>query len=408
MLYKNWTPRVTKISAPEADAIARLLQLHNAPGLIGHADLAKCLRSGTTMTCHAFDAGDKILTGLAVCESYQIAGVDFATAGNGGGALPAGTYSIYLDVIQSTGAAKRYLCFPRAVNAAAILQPDPKIYLIVRTGVIWDGEVITDQGEDARAGKWGPLDLTALGRGDDDAVLVGDDRDWRFAGPVYFDGAVFSTAQTGINAEQYLSLGSLTGGGIFNILDDSTFWTGDNFDWILYGAMTLDATSHPLKQIMGNGSILQMLNGAKIQSVAGETLHDLLTFGSGLATINDATPLAFESCVLAGTPIKNQFHGAAQVKARARVSADGSIISSLNIYGVTKSATGVYAVVYKRRFAASDDYECQVTAASDAKVIGTALGGASGCTVYLWNDSGAVDCTFNLTVFGGDQAADVS
>jgi hypothetical protein len=427
-IYKVFTNDVTQIEGEEMRAIADLLKLGNQPGLIGHADLADPTIVGTTIALHAFAPDDVIVTAGAFCEAYYADVIDFATAAPGGGPLPAGAYTIYVQ-IMGTGTVNRvYQCYPLASKESAVYECDDPAhsdayylgtvdeykYLVVGT-VTWNGTDTLGGLVDSRTGKWGVADFALLGRGSDDEVWVDGARDWRFKVPVYFDRATRVMASGSLQVDDYLAIGQIGFTPIINILADCTMLTGDSFWWSMQGDTIIN-------QIPGVGltlsfndlSAINMFTGSKITIPTGgapEFLFEVMAGPPQVMQIDGAiVPLVFKEADFAGTPAKNQITGASIIKAWAKINDDGSIESSYNVDSVTHGAVGEYVVNYLRDF--DGGLGCPVatpigTAGASSRTANVNVHGAWSCEIHTMKtvDQTAVDCAFLLIVAGGEQAA---
>ncbi|MFA5123705.1 hypothetical protein [Zavarzinia sp.] len=354
MLIKNWIDGVTRLYAAEADAMAKLLNVTLMPclgGAMATATAAAPSINGTRVEFAALGAEDGIVTGNALATAYYRDYVDFATGSEIGGPLAAGAYTLYFDIQESAGPVKTYL-----IKAAAVLTSegvDDALYLVVAT-VAWNGTDTLSSLVDLRAGQWGALDLTGMGRGDRTEVIIGDGRDWRFEGDVQVDGR--------LTAKAFLDVGVVgVGGGTVNLYgltgDHSAIISGF-VDWAVEGPLVFTpGVAGKIDLNLGTNGVITVPSSADI-NVAGVAqiqvggLLDVLgttAFGdNSLSQINTAADFHFESGSFTGTPTRNQFTGASILKAWARVQANGTITSNYNVASVTASGSGVYAVTFKR------------------------------------------------------------
>lgn len=347
-LYKSWVDDTTKLFAAEADAISRLLGLLT-PGLIspaGNYNFAKASILGTTIKLVAFGATDRIVSARAIAATYYRDNIDFATAGDAGGALPAGTYNIYLDIHESATAAKTYLAWPRAMTAAV----DESVYLVVAQ-VAWNGAALSSLVDD-RAGKWGVLDLTGLATGaltlTDNDVVIGDERDWLFEGIVRHTGALVSEITT---------LGKTAGGGIVNIRALTYFGINESY-WQFLQPSTIESLSGDLQIDLGEASGISMGAGSHLRLTGLNTGFELgaeawaiidgtmFIMPGGDLSVSATGRVIFETGDFAGTPAPNQLTGASFAKAWGEL--EGSTIkNALNVASVVYNNPGVYDVTFK-------------------------------------------------------------
>lgn len=211
MLYQDRIPRMSRISASEFKSMTEMLRAATRPALVSLTTPGLAFPTpvedppGTfsKLRCAPFAAGDFIITGGAGCTSYLDDTFNFATAGPTGGPLPAGTYTIYLRVDEAGLGAKEMRCWPCATTEASLIDVDDESdteakftgmvdstrYLVLLTGVTWDGTNVTNSAPWWAAAAtahaqtktfWGALPLTALGKGTFSSIVIAGDRGLTF------------------------------------------------------------------------------------------------------------------------------------------------------------------------------------------------------------------------------------
>ena len=407
-LYKSWVDDTTKLFAAEADAISRLLGLLS-PGLIspaGNYNFAKASILGTTIKLVAFGATDRIVSARAIAAAYYRDNVDFATAGEAGGALPAGTYNIYLDIHESATAAKAYLAWPRAMTAAV----DESVYLVVAQ-VAWNGAALSSLVDD-RAGKWGVLDLTGLATGaltlTDNDVVIGDDRDWLFEGTVRHTGPLVSEITT---------LGKTAGGGIVNIRALTYLGINESY-WQFLQPSTIESLSGDLQIDLGEASGISMGAGSHLRLTGLNTGFELgaeawaiidgtmFIMPGGDLSVSATGRVIFETGDPPATHAPNQCSGAAIAKAWALIEGTGAIKTSMNVASIAYNNPGVYDVVFQSPMESLQYVVVPTIYAGGAADSCRAMNLATtGFRLMQKNAAGALsnDYSVGFVVFGGNQ-----
>lgn len=395
MIHKNYAPGVTRVAAAELRGIADLLRTALRPGLVSLTNpaLARPYKvNATTIGLGAFTSGDSIVTGGAVCTAYVTDRIDLATAGDGGGPLPAATYNLYLRVQRAGTAANRvFACYPMVTTGAGAYDVDdpthadafrtgqvnytrPDVYLKLLAGITWDGTQITNAGSFfsnlittwGTRNIWGCLDLTDVGRGTAAAVVIGNGRG------LSVDQLLVDTFET-----NHLS-----------ILDNGLIECGDNVD-VTFGNNPSIRFTGPVNEIiaeqggllfdlgtaseirLGSGGLLKMLDGSLVE-IAGDM--DLLNgaiaqlaAGASLIGLQGSYIMAPANPAI-GEPIANEVTGRHLFRALAVVDTDGTLLWGLNIDSVEVTGTGEYTVNFQRNISGSYGPLAQTFGAADVEL----------------------------------------
>lgn len=425
MLLKTCAEGVTPILAEEFRGLADFLKACFRPGLVGAANLARISCVGAVATANDFGAGDMLYTGGALVNAFDTTSIDFATAGAAGGPLAAGTYKIYVRLEQGGTTADRYyvasLCATDESNIYDVDDNehedarytgtiDETVYLVLRTGVMWDGTNITDDGDDDRTNRWGTFNEAMLRGTFAEAVI--DDRDIQVtnldAGTI--DATTIETA-----------FFNLAENGIAEFMENHQLWLGENGRMIFQGSYEIDGTAGDVRIDLGadsnillrDSATLELANGAKItgDSISGLDMDGFVSLG---ATGWVSTPKAqVYGTAPAGTPEKDTLYAGLLVRALAKVTVgagpgfDITVGGAVNIASVSRGGVGTYQVHFTRSqddvhyfalaYALGDNVQAEITnQAAGALLVHTRHDDTA--------DHTAVDSSFAILVVGGVQA----
>lgn len=398
MIYKDKFDAITRLTAAEFEGMTALQKLAMQPGLISLVSTLGnfSVVDDTIVRMNVIADGDAVVTGGGVCLAWLTRDFDFATAGPGGGAMPAGTYVVYLRVAEYGGTGARSLrCYPVATTQAESYDVDdaadpdawrvgtvnPAHYLVVRTGVVWSGTAITNTGADARAEAFGPLDLTRIGRGDADEIIIGAGRNVRITGDLRAD--VLRARALSIDDDGIVNLGiaahlSSGVGAVWGLGSSNASSATKGYFYLGKGAtiqgaagtgagdpgITIDLQTWGTIIVGDNGEV-NLLAGSDLNISGVIYIKDgaIAFFQDGSETyINDGSLLAkvagsqllFGDEDFDGIPEPGEFTGAQMVKAWARVNAAGTVLTSFNIDGCVHVAdSGYYLLSLKRACSAT-------------------------------------------------------
>ena len=425
MIYKNWSPAVTQFLAREARGLADLNKTAFLPGLRaeGAAALAATAQAGTAMNLTDFAVGDWLLTGGALCAAFETLAIDFATAGDAGGALPAGTYKLYLRLADAGDAGNAYYnatpgvtdesgaydvddeTEPTAVRTGTV---DEAVYLVVRTGIVWSGAAITDDGDDDRAGKWGLIDAAELLRGDRLEIII--NRGVQINGAL--DVLAMYVGALQLTALELLGYGETIIGDYHSVVVGVGvgFELGDGVEVVAPDGGVLLDLGESSTLTLGTDSTLEladyatMLLGANSEATCDGFFHltimgALVADGRLVVNLNEADTIV---------PLKNTLYHKGVLRAAALVTVAGAVPTvrdSLNVDTVTRTAAGKFRVTFLHDF---DSVFYAALPAADGENCNATVGArATGhVDIYVNQTDGvqaAADQSFSLLIFGGEQ-----
>lgn len=440
-IHQNYAPGVTRVTAAQMRGIADLLRTAMRPGLVSltNSQLARPYKiNSTTIGLVGFIEGDSIVTGGAVCTSFATDRIDLATAGDGGGALPAATYNLYLRIQRAGTTANRvFQCYPMVTTGAGAYDVDdashpdafrtgqvnftrPDVYLKLLAGITWDGTQITNAGSFfsnlittwGTRNIWGCVDLTDVGRGTAAAVVIGNGRG------LAVDQLLVGTFET--NHLRILDNGQITCGVNVDVTfgnNPSIRFTGPVNEIIAeQGGLLFDlGTASEIR--VGSGGLLKMLDGSAV-AIAGDMnfLNGAVAqFNPGAALIGlQGSYMMAPPSPAIGEPIANEVTGRHLFRAIAVVDTDGTLLWGLNIDSVSVTDTGEYTVNFQRNISGNYGAFAQTFGAADIELGARATTISSAYVVVMTfkhavNLSGdhiatAQAAKFVLTIVGGTLA----
>lgn len=400
-IHKKYVDGATKIYGAEFRGAFDFLRAVGKAGLVSltNPDLAKPTKSGSVINLGAFTDGDGILTGGLMCHEFNVASIDFTTAAPGGGALAAGTYTLYLAADEGgTAGDRRPAASPRLTDKSGAwdvhdpAHPDayatgtpnadrPDVYLVLLEGIVWDGANITSAFPNQAAWKamtfWGVTPLTSAARGNFEQIVIGDERQLLLEDLSIdtLDVRVIDVADDG-----WLFLGT-----------DSTVWGHDGANFHFWGASGhqvhfydggADINLYMASQLtLGDNSVIT-LSGTNSRIVVGaaseidvdgvvnfENAGALVAKSGGIVQFDDGAKVYFGDQEFTGIPGVGRVYGAMMPRAIAKVGFNGTLVWGFNVDSITKVGTGEYKVNFKRSLGAGGHHGAQVTLHTQSEAI---------------------------------------
>ncbi len=400
-----------EFDAAEFRAMADLFMKLCKPGIVGYGTTAtttaKSTFAGTILTGGAFESGHCLVTGGAVIDEWYTDKIDFALAGAGGAALAAGTYNVYLRLKNCGTDGNRYFkAYPMVTDESEIYgvdydgdadafrvgTVDEDVYLVIRSGVVWDGAAFTDQGVDERAGKFGVIDLTAMGRGPILNVLMGNDDRYIEIDGLMVDELVVDDIKINDNGEIHF-------GNYARIYAPQNFkFESWGFtEWIFMNGGAFMDFGQNSRLDFGADSYVRMLNDSHLEILGTATLSVAGNFeklvGSSM-NLNDQEYTA--------TPSPKGLYGAQQARCIAVVNHDGTLLWGFNVDSVVHVVgSGSYQINMKAQMD-STDYGLipGLNMNQPSCTIDAVPAGALTFYVHTTQGGGASDLSFTVNVYG--------
>lgn len=350
MIHQPKYDGLTRLTAAEFEGMTALQMDAFKPGLLSltNANLARATKSGAVVTCGDFTAGDAIVTGGALCLAWLVRTFDFATAGDGGGPMPAGTYTIYLRLQEYGAGARSMRCYPSATTEAEVYGVDDAgdpdawrvgtvdrdVYLVVAENVVWNGvDTLTPSTPpDSRTDAWGAIDLARLGRGTHGEIVI-EDR------ALSFENLDLTT----------LDVTVLDLDGILYVSDGSDVWAWNSY-WHFRSGTDFVCEDGPFLMDLGMAATLR-IGGGVIENDGdiemGSASQIVMNTGSSIIG-SPGSYFMLPMTPAATNPIANEATGKHLSRAWALVADDGTLVDGLNVASVTKTGTGEYRVNFGR------------------------------------------------------------
>ena len=409
MLLKSWWDRITKLFAQEADAIGKTFHKQNSPGIFGIAPFGQVSFAGTVATIQDFSIpGERLYSALALMDSYYDNDIDFSTAA-GGGPAAAGTYDLYIDAkeVDLGGGQMEYQAWLRYAATGTI---DETIYLVVRTGVAWDGAAITSNGASDIEDRFGMMDLIELGKGKEDNVdLSTGSRGLILPDNTYVpDSAeVHLGAGAVVNASAPLAKIKIFFGALLEIFGLATIESTGELQVKSGGELNVKSGGYVgvesgAVQDVKSGGVLNIEGDLDIESGGNAEVKS-----GGLFTMATGCKMIMGSADFAGTPDAEQFLPQCAPKALGIIATGipPTITWGINIDSVSKPAQGTYRIVLKRGFTDATKFFALAVSINGVSLFGVYVQvNTTTFDVKFYDDTGSLqDTNFGVAVFGADQ-----